>query len=41
MVETLSSRGAHPYLLVPRAPASDSVTAAWWREVSSYSDIVI
>jgi hypothetical protein len=41
MVETLSSRGAHPYLLVPRAPASDSITAAWWREVSTYSDIVI
>ncbi|MGD0273837.1 MAG: hypothetical protein ABSB96_08930 [Gaiellaceae bacterium] len=41
MVKTLSSRGAHPYLLVPRAPAYDSVTAAWWREVSAYSDIVI
>ena len=41
MVKTLSSRGAHPYLLVPRAPASDSVTAAWWRQVSAYSDIVI
>jgi len=41
MVKTLSSRGAHPYLLVSRAPASDSVTAAWWRQVSAYSEIVI
>ncbi len=41
MVKTLSSRGARPYLLLPRAPASDSVTTAWWQELSNYSTLVL
>ena len=41
MVQTLSSRGARPYLLLSRAPASDSVTAAWWRQLSTYSDFAL
>ena len=41
MVKTLSSRGARPYLLLSRAPASDSVTTAWWLELSNYSDLVL
>ena len=40
MAKTLADRGAHPYLLVARAPAADSVSAAWWRQLAGYGDIV-
>jgi hypothetical protein len=39
-VQTLSSLGAHPVILVPSAPYTGDVAGDWWRELSKYADIV-
>jgi hypothetical protein len=40
MMQTLSSRGAHPYLLVPRT-AVGSIAPSWWRRLADYGTIVL
>lgn len=40
MMQTLTSRGAHPYLLVPRT-AVDSIAPSWWRRLADYGTIVL
>lgn len=40
MMQTLASRGAHPYLLVPRT-AVGSIAPSWWRRLSDYGSIVL
>lgn len=39
-MQTLSSLGAHPVILVPSAPYTGDVAGDWWRELSKYADIV-
>ena len=39
-VQTLSSLGAHPVILVPSAPYTGDVAGDWWRELSNYADVV-
>ena len=39
-MQTLSSLGAHPVILVPSAPYAGDVAGDWWRELSKYADIV-
>ncbi|MGD0200544.1 MAG: hypothetical protein ABSD27_07310, partial [Bryobacteraceae bacterium] len=40
MMQTLASRGAHPYLLVPRT-AVGSIAPSWWRSLADYGTIVL
>jgi hypothetical protein len=39
-MQTLSSLGAHPVILVPSAPYTGDTAGDWWRELSKYADIV-
>lgn len=39
-VRTLAARGARPFLLVPRRPATDGAAASWWRSIAGVADIV-
>jgi len=39
-MQTLSSLGAHPVILVPSAPYTGDVAGDWWRQLSKYADIV-
>ncbi|HSC49906.1 MAG TPA: hypothetical protein VLD16_06545 [Gaiellaceae bacterium] len=39
-VQTLSSLGAHPVILVPSAPYTGDVAGDWWRQLSTYADVV-
>jgi hypothetical protein len=39
-LQTLAARGAHPVLLVPSAPYTGDIAGDWWKQVSSYADIV-
>ena len=39
-MQTLSSLGARPVILVPSAPYMGGEAADWWRQLSQYADIV-
>jgi len=39
-VQTLAARGARPVLLVPSLPYMGDEAADWWRQLSTYADIV-
>ena len=39
-VRTLAARGARPFLLVPRRPATQGAAAAWWRSIAAVADLV-
>lgn len=41
MVQTLASRGAHPYLLVPRKVAIGDIAPSWWRRLADSGTIVL
>lgn len=41
MMQTLASRGAHPYLLVPHKVAIGSIAPSWWRRLAKYGTIVL
>jgi hypothetical protein len=39
-VQTLAARGARPVILVPSTPYIGDVAGDWWRQLSTYADIV-
>ncbi|HEY5161087.1 MAG TPA: hypothetical protein VII83_08475 [Gaiellaceae bacterium] len=41
MMQTLASRGAHPYLLVPRKIAVGSIAPSIWRRLAGYGTVVL
>lgn len=41
MMQTMASRGGHPYLLLPYKFAIHSIAPSWWRRLTAYGTIVL
>ena len=41
MMQTMASRGGHPYLLLPYKFATHSIAPSWWRRLTDYGNIVL